>query len=206
MDAVSVVLVDDHPLVRAGIRSLLDPAPDMAVVGEAGSKDEALEVVGRTHPHVVLLDIRLRDGNGIDIVDGIRALSPQSAVVILSSYFNVELVRLGRSHGVAGYLVKDAEQLDLVSAVRVVAGGGAVYDPRVLCVDVPEAVSGAGVLTPRELQVLEGVCKGLSNAEIARDLDTTEGTVKGYVSSIMRKFACDSRVQLVIKARELHIV
>ena len=200
------MLVDDHPLVRAGERLLLGEDANIEVVGEASGTQDALEMIAETHPDVVLLDIRLGDDSGITIVPDIQRIAPETKIVVVSSYFNTELVQICEESDVSGYLIKDAEQLDLVSVVKIVASGGKVFDPRVQKVANPSSSSGGSVLTPREYQVLKGVCRGRSNAGIASDLSTTEGTVKGYVSSIMHKLGCESRVQLAMRARDLHIV
>ena len=203
---IKVLLVDDHKLVRGGVRALLQNEAGISIVGEAGNVSAALDLLKDTQPDVLLLDIQLGSENGLDILPHLPAISAKTQVIVLSSYLNASLVHACTSFGVAGYLVKDTENLDIASAVKVVAAGGTVFDPRVLGIEGTEKNGAAPLLSPREMQVLALVCRGLTNAEIAGEVCVSENTVKGYVSSVMRKLDCDNRVKLVLKALELKLV
>ena len=203
---IRVLLVDDHRLVRGGVKALLQNEGCIAIVGEAGNVSSALDLLKDTQPNVLLLDIQLGSENGLDILPHLPVVSPSTRVIVLSSYLNASLARACTSFGVAGYLVKDTENLDLASAVKVVAAGGTVFDPRVLGIEGVGSDGVASTLSPREMQVLGLVCRGLTNAEVAGEVCVSENTVKGYVSSIMRKLDCDNRVKLVLKALELKLV
>ncbi|MEE8717486.1 MAG: response regulator transcription factor [Coriobacteriales bacterium] len=202
---IKVLVVDDHPLVRRGVRSLLAGSEDVEVVGEAGNLASARARLLELAPDMVILDVRLGGESGLGILPSLAQRRGGARVLVLSSYVNESVVRECVSLGVAGYLVKDTEGLDLASAVRVVAGGGTVFDPRVISIAQRPGALGAEALSPREEQVLGFVCQGLSNLEIASELGISENTVKGYVSGVMRKLGCDNRVRLVLKAKELGI-
>ena len=203
---IRVLLVDDHKLVRGGVKALLQSEAGISIVGEAGNVSSALDLLKDTRPDVLLLDIQLGSENGLDILPHLASVSAQTRVIVLSSYLNTSLVHACTSFGVAGYLVKDTENLDIASSVKVVAAGGTVFDPRVLGIEDMKQDSMASSLSPREMQVLGLVCRGLTNAEIANEVCVSENTVKGYVSSVMRKLDCDNRVKLVLKALELKLV
>ena len=203
---IRVLLVDDHRLVRSGVKALLQNESDIRIVGEAGGVAMALDLLRDTRPDVCLLDIQLGSENGLDVLPRLPVVSPRTKVIVLSSYLNVSLAQTCTSFGVAGCLVKDTENLDIASAVRVVAAGGVVFDPRVLGIANVEQGGVGSTLSPREMQALGFVCRGLTNAEIASELGVSENTVKGYVSCVMRKLDCDNRVKLVLKAMELKLV
>ena len=205
-DAIRVLLVDDHALVRGGVKALLQCESDIRIVGEAGSVAAALDLLRDTLPDVLLLDIQLGKENGLDILPRLAQASPSTRVIVLSSFLNASLARICTSYSVAGYLVKDTEQLDLVSAVRMVHHGGTVFDPRVFGIETRAQSGILDALSPREMQALGFVCRGLTNAEIADELCVSENTVKGYVSAVMRKLDCDNRVKLVLRAKELNLV
>lgn len=202
---IRVLLVDDHALVRGGVKALLQNEPDIRIVGEAGTLAAALDLLKDTQPDVLLLDIQLGKESGLDILPKL-SVSPKTRAIVLSSFLNAALAHTCTSYGVAGYLVKDTENLDLVSAVRMVAHGGTVFDPRVFGIEGKGRGDILDLLSPREMQALGFVCRGLTNAEIAGELHVTENTVKGYVSSVMRKLNCDNRVKLVLKAKDLGLV
>ena len=206
MSRAKVLLVDDHALVRAGIKAMLAEQPDMEVVAEASTLAQARELIQQTRPDVILLDIQLREGKGTELFTTIQHDTPKAAVIILSSHLSATLVRECMTNGVAGYLVKDTEDLDLTSAIRIVLHGGTVFDPRVIGLEGQATKDQLQSISPREMQVLGYVCMGLTNAEIALKLTVSENTIKGYVSSVMRKLACDNRVKLVLKAKEMNLV
>jgi DNA-binding NarL/FixJ family response regulator len=213
---IRVVVIDDQTLVRTGFRMILDETGDIEVVGEAADGAQALAVVGRTRPDVVLMDVRMPGMDGIEATRRLRA-GPQPAprVIILTTFDLDEYVYAGLQAGASGFLLKDTLAADLVAAVRVVAAGESVAAPTVTRRLVEHFVGTASrtrdpsrlsALTPRELEVLTLLAKGLSNAEIAAALFLSEGTVKTHVSRILGKLGLRDRVQAVIVGYETGLV
>jgi DNA-binding NarL/FixJ family response regulator len=208
---IRVVLVDDQVLVRTGFRVILDQTPDIAVVGEAADGREAIDVVRRTRPDVVLMDVRMPGLDGIEatrrLCDPARPEAPPR-ILILTTFDLDEYVFAGLQAGASGFLLKDTLASDLLAAVRAVAGGQAVAAPTVtrrLIEHFVKAVpppprdrSRLDVLTAREREVLVLITRGLSNGEIAETLVLSEGTVKGHVNRILAKLDLRDRVQAVI--------
>jgi DNA-binding NarL/FixJ family response regulator len=214
---VRVLLADDQALVRGGFRALVDSEPDMIVVGEASTGDEAVRLARQLAPDVVLMDIRMP---GLDGLEATRAIVADPAsegvhVVVVTTFELDEYVAEAIRSGASGFLVKDTEPVDLVRAVRVVAAGDALLSPTVTrrllarVADATRAVSpppGLADLTPREREVFVEVARGLSNDEIARTLFLSESTVKTHVSRTMTKLAARDRAQLVVLAYEAGLV
>lgn len=216
-DPISVVLVDDQALLRAGFRALLDAEPDIEVIGESGNGEEALALVRRLHPSVVLMDIRMPTMDGLEatrLITSDPALE-STRVVILTTFeldeYVFEAVRLGAS----GFLVKDTEPVDLLAGIRAVAGGDALLSPSVtrrLIAEFasrsrPAAASDAlDPLTDREREVVALVGEGLSNDEIAERLVVSPATAKTHVSRAMVKVHARDRAQLVVLAYESGLV
>ncbi len=210
---IRVVLADDHPLVREGIRALLSLVPDMALVGEAGDGAEAVRVVVEARPDVLLLDMRMPGGDGLWVVRELRRREMLPSTLILSTFDDeaaaLDVVRAGAR----GFLLKDVTLERLVGAVRTVAAGGTMMRPRMTAraegelasrgPRVPAAPDGIlGDLTEREREVLRLLASGFSNREIARALFVAEGTVKNHVSNILTKMGVRDRTRAVIKAAE----
>ena len=204
-----VVLVDDQVLVRTGFRMILDETGDIEVVGEAADGSAALAVVAETRPDVVLMDVRMPGLGGIDATRRIRAAGPRSPKVIILTTFDLdEYVFAGLQAGASGFLLKDTLAADLCAAVRTVAAGESVAAPSVtrrliahFLHSTPNQPPDAGrldVLTARELEVLTLITHGRSNAEIAAQLQLSEGTVKTHVGHILGKLNLRDRVQAVI--------
>jgi DNA-binding NarL/FixJ family response regulator len=216
-DPISVVLADDQALLRAGFRALLDAEPDIEVIGESGNGEEALALVRRLHPSVVLMDIRMPTMDGLEatrLITSDPALE-STRVVILTTFeldeYVFEAVRLGAS----GFLVKDTEPVDLLAGIRAVAGGDALLSPSVtrrLIAEFasrsrPAAASDAlDPLTDREREVVALVGEGLSNDEIAERLVVSPATAKTHVSRAMVKVHARDRAQLVVLAYESGLV
>jgi len=196
--ALRVMLTDDHPVVRAGLRSLLAAYPDLAVVGEAGSGEEALVVAEAENPDVVLLDLQL--GSGIDGVETTRrmlALATPPQVLILTTFnTDVDILRAVEA-GATGYLLKDADPDDLHRAIRAAARGDTVLAPHVATRLLSRMRDPAPALTPRETQILQLVADGLSNREIARTVLISEATVKSHLVHVFTKLSVDSRTAAV---------
>jgi DNA-binding NarL/FixJ family response regulator len=212
---IRVAIADDQQLIRAGFRSLLESEPDIEVVGEAGT--EAVALVSAQRPDVVLMDIRMPDGDGLWATERIAA-DPALAdthIVIVTTFELDEYVGQAIRAGASGFLVKDTEPVELIRAVRVVAGGEALLSPGVtkrllerIAGGLSEAPDTAqlNVLTDREREVLGLVGLGLTNDEIGRELFLSPLTAKTHVSRIMSKLAARDRVQLVVVAYETGLV
>jgi DNA-binding NarL/FixJ family response regulator len=215
--SIRVALADDQHLIRAGFRSLLEAEPDLEVVGEAATGREAVALVKRTAPDVVLMDIRMPDGDGLWATEQIVA-DPQLAgthVVVVTTFELDEYVAQAIRAGASGFLVKDTEPVELIRAVRVVAGGEALLSPSVTkrllervagtLRDTPDD-SRLAALTDREREVLTLVGHGLTNDEIGGRLFLSPLTAKTHVSRIMAKLLARDRVQLVVIAYETGLV
>jgi DNA-binding NarL/FixJ family response regulator len=214
---IRVVIADDQQLIRAGFRSLLESEPDIDVVGEAATGEAVVERVSALRPDVVLMDIRMPDGDGLWATEHIVAdpLLAGTHIVIVTTFELDEYVARAIRAGASGFLVKDTEPVELIRAVRVVAAGDALLSPSVTrrllervggtLRDAPDSARLA-VLTEREREVLGLVGLGLTNEEIGRELFLSPLTAKTHVSRIMSKLAARDRVQLVVIAYETGMV
>jgi DNA-binding NarL/FixJ family response regulator len=214
---IRVVIADDQQLIRAGFRSLLESEPDIDVVGEAATGEAVVERVAALRPDVVLMDIRMPDGDGLWATERIVAdpLLAGTHIVIVTTFELDEYVARAIRAGASGFLVKDTEPVELIRAVRVVASGDALLSPSVTrrllervggtLRDAPDSARLA-VLTEREREVLGLVGLGLTNEEIGRELFLSPLTAKTHVSRIMSKLAARDRVQLVVIAYETGMV
>ncbi|WP_431927503.1 response regulator [Nonomuraea jabiensis] len=199
---LSVMIVDDHPVVREGLRGMLLAEPDLEVVGEAGSGDEAVAVVPRLRPDVILMDLRMPGGDG---VSAIERLGPGHRVIVLTTYEDDGEILRAVSAGAAGYLLKDVSRADLASAVRAAAGGRTVLSPSVAA-RLAGRRPAAPVLSEREREVLELVARGLTNGEIGRRLFIGEATVKTYLLRVFGKLGVSDRTSAVLAALDLGLV
>jgi two-component system, NarL family, response regulator DevR len=205
---ISVFLLDDHELVRQGLRTVLEAAGDIEVAGEAGSAAEALVRIPAVQPQVAILDVRLPDGDGVSVCREIRsAITPPPACLMLTSYSDDEALFGAIMAGAAGYLLKQISGMDLVSAVRTVAAGGSMLDAQVTATVMSRLRGETGTvdprytsLSPQEQRVLELIAKGLTNREIARQLYLAEKTVKNYVSSVLHKLGLQRRTEAAVYA------
>lgn len=204
MKATSVVLVDDHPAVRAGVRSVLEKTSDISVVGEASTGEQALSVLRRTTPDVVFLDIGLPDVDGIALLDDIKRLGADTKVVMLSCQTDESSVRQAVSGGASGYLTKLAGPREIVDAVHKVRRGQVAISPDV-ATHLVSAIRGQRrvgepTLTAREREVWRAIARGLSNAEIATTLFLSEHTVKFHVHNLLAKLGLKSRSEAICAA------
>ena len=195
--AVSVLVVDDHAVVRQGLAALIATQADLVVVGEAGTGPEAVRAAARLQPDVVLLDMMLPDQNGVGVTPQLKVAAPRCRVLLLTSYTEGDLVEPALAAGADGYLLKAASADGVLDAIRTVARGQQVLDPG--AVQALRQLSGSD-LSPREREVLNLVAEGLSNAEIAQRLTITVRTVKAHISSLLQKLSLADRTQLAIYA------
>jgi DNA-binding NarL/FixJ family response regulator len=198
---ISILLVDDHPVVRAGIRGMLGGEPDLTVVGEAGSGTEALTAVRALAPQVVLMDLRLPGLDGATATSRILAAAPQTRVVVLTTYDTDRDILRAVEAGAAGYLLKDASRGDLLAAVRAAARGETVLAPAIAGRLVSRLRQPSGTaLSPREVEVLRLVARGLSNGEIGQALFIGEATVKTHLLRAFAKLGVSDRTAAVTNA------
>jgi DNA-binding NarL/FixJ family response regulator len=208
----SVLLVDDQRLVRTGFRLILDLEPDMAVVGEASDGAACLQLTARLDPDVVLMDIRMPVLDGIETTKRLVDAGSRAKILVLTTFDLDEYVYEAMRAGANGFLLKDAPREQLVSAIRAVADGDAPLAPSVTRRLIERFVGQrqpgasrpdlAGLLTPREVEVLRLVARGQTNAEIARELFVEESTVKTHVARLLAKLGVRDRIQAVILAYE----
>lgn len=204
-DPVRVLIVDDHPVVRQGLRAFLGSLPDVDLAGEAADADAAVAQAERLRPDVVLLDLVMPGRDGIAVLAELRARVPESRVVVLTSFGRDEQVVAAVRAGAAGYLLKDTDPRALAAAVRAAGRGEAVLSPAAAgplmrrVAAGPEG-AGAGGLTPRERQVLVLLASGRTNAQIAAELVISPKTVKTHVSSVLRKLGVADRTQAALHA------
>jgi len=206
-EVVRVVIVDDHAVVRAGIRALIETQPDLSVVGEAADSDTAVAVVGQMQPDVVLMDLNLGAGpGGAETTAELRDLPRPPRVLILTTYDTEADILAAIDAGATGYLLKDAPPDDVFRAVRDTARGDTVLAPTVAATLVRRAGSPVPLLTSREVEVLELLADGLGNKEVAKHLLVSEATVKAHLSHIYTKLDVDTRTGAVTKAIEQRII
>lgn len=196
---VSVLLVDDHSLVRRGFRRILEDEEDMNVVGEASTGGEAVELARKLKPQVILMDCALQGESGITATRTILSSLPATAVLMLSMHSEETLVRQSLEAGARGYILKNAADLDLAAAIRRVLDGNIVLDPQVKRVETLKGERSAG-LTPRELEILQLIAMGKSNKEIASDLDLSANTVAVHRANIMNALGLHKTAELVVYA------
>ncbi|MFJ3487484.1 response regulator [Pseudomonas sp. NPDC090202] len=198
---IRIALVDDHSLVRDGVRALLSTRPLFEVVGEAENAAQALIMCEQVQPDILLVDIGLQDMNGLELTQLIRQRCPTIKILVLSMYDNQEYVATSIRAGASGYVLKNAPSREIVAAIEAIATGGTFYSAEVtlrLISKKPEE----NELTPREVQVLVGLAKGLDNKTIARDLAISVRTVETHRLSIRRKLNIDKPAGLVKYAME----
>jgi DNA-binding NarL/FixJ family response regulator len=195
---ITVVLADDHHLVRRGFRRMLEDDPAIAVVGEASNGDEAIRLVAELKPRVVVMDAAMPGTGGLAATRKILAAMPETAILMLSMHSEETLVRQAMDAGARGYILKNVSDLDLPSAVKRVAAGETVLDPGIA---QRQPLAGErGRLTPRELEVLQLICDGLSNRDIAARLNLSVNTVAVHRANIMNTLGVHKTAELVVYA------
>jgi DNA-binding NarL/FixJ family response regulator len=206
--AIRVFLLDDHEIVRRGVRELLEAEPDIEVVGEASTAAEALARVPATRPDVAVLDVRLPDGNGVTVCRELRSNMPELACLMLTSFADDEALFDAIMAGAAGYVLKQIRGNDLVGAVRTVAAGGSLLDPKAAAavmerMRAPKAADPLAGLTEQERRILELIGEGLTNRQIGERMFLAEKTVKNYVSNLLSKLGLQRRTQAAVLATEV---
>jgi DNA-binding NarL/FixJ family response regulator len=200
---IRVFVVDDHPIVRQGLVTVLEDEPDFTVVGAAGSAEEAVARIGLLRPDVVLLDLELGEADGVAIIPRIAAGSPETRVLVFTAYDTDERVFGALEAGAKGYLLKGAPTEEIARAIRAVDAGGSHLEPRVaarLVAAVRTTRRDDGGLSAREYEVIRLIAAGLSSKEIGRALSISERTVRFHISSIFGKLGATSRAQAVALA------
>jgi two-component system, NarL family, response regulator DevR len=208
--ALGVFLVDDHEVVRTGLRALLEAGDDIVVVGEAATRAEALARIPAVRPSVAILDVRLPDGSGVEVCRDIRSTMPEIACVMLTSYADDEALIASIMAGAAGYVLKQVGSLDLIDTIRRAGSGQSLLDPsltdRVLTRlrEGPRVDPRLASLTGQERRILDLIAEGYTNRQIAEKMFLAEKTVKNYVSNLLAKLGMERRTQAATFAARLN--
>jgi DNA-binding NarL/FixJ family response regulator len=206
---IRILVVDDHPVVRAGLVTILGTQPDFVVVGEAEDADTAIRRLLTLRPDVLLLDLEMPGGDGADVLHRARESGSDVRALVFTAFDTDDRILAAVRAGAQGYLLKGAPREELFRAIRVVHAGGSLLEPVVaskLLRQVRRPVTADMRVTPRELEVLRLVARGRQNKEIARDLAVTESTVKFHLSALMRKLQASNRVEAVAAAIRLGLI
>lgn len=208
---IKVVIVDDHPIVRKGLKALLKSEKSIKVVADYSNGLSAISCCKSFNPDVMLLDVKMPDCMGYDIISDIKKISPQIKIVILTAYDDKEYVEQSIKAGANGFVLKDIDKQELIKVIRTVNSGKTFIDPNIartvinsVLKDVNEACIES--LTSREIEVLHLMSKGLTNAQIAKNLCITSNTAKAHVASIIKKLDASSRTDAVVRAISLGLV
>ena len=207
---IGVFLLDDHEVVRTGLRALLEACDDIDVVGEADTVAEALIRIPEVQPDVAILDVRLPDGTGVEVCRDVRSTSPEIACVMLTSYADDEALIASILAGAAGYVLKQVGSLDLLDTIRRAGSGESLLDPaltdRVLerLREGPKTDPRLASLTPQERKILDLIAEGYTNRQIAENMFLAEKTVKNYVSNLLAKLGMERRTQAATFAARLN--
>jgi len=199
--AIRLLLVDDHPLVRDGLRARLEAVPGFAVVGEAANAEEAHAQLGALNPTIVLMDVGMKGVNGIDLTAALLEREPALLVLMLSMYDNPEYVQRAMQAGARGYVLKDSPASEIIAAIEAVAGGGTFLSPavsrRLFRNQTPRPI-----LSSRECEILAALARGLSSKHIAREMDVSVRTVEAHRQNIKRKLSLEGQAELIKYAVE----
>jgi DNA-binding NarL/FixJ family response regulator len=206
---IRVFLLDDHEIVRRGLRELLEAEGDIEVVGEAGTAEEAVGRIPATSPDVAVLDVRLPDGSGVEVCRDVRSLRPELACIMLTSYADDEALFEAIMAGAAGYVLKQVKGAELIEAIRQVAAGNSLLDPNVTSKVLERLRKGTEEderlrgLTEQEHKILVLLAEGLTNRQIAEEMFLAEKTVKNYVSNLLAKMGMSRRTEAAVYAARL---
>jgi len=207
--AIRVFLLDDHEIVRRGVRDLLETEPDLEVVGEAGTVAQALDRIPITNPDVAVLDVQLPDGSGVEVCREVRSARPELACLMLTSYADDEAMFEAIMAGASGYILKDVRSAHIIESVRRVAAGESLLDPALTARLVdrlrrgPDEDERLRDLTPQERKILGLLADGLTNRQIAAEMFLAEKTVKNYVSNLLAKMGMSRRTEAAVYAARL---
>ena len=205
---IRLLIIDDHEMVREGLKAMLVAEPDFEIVGDAANAEQALELIEHLRPDVVLLEIRLPGVSGIDLCSNVTSLYPQTAVIILTTFAEESLVAQCIQAGARGFIVKDIERFDLKRSIRAVARGEAVIDSKAAVAVLAQLRRAPQVsqepspepLSTQQIVILRLIAQGLSSREIATQLYLSENTVKGYVQEILHRLGVKNRTEAVMVA------
>jgi len=209
IDPIRLLIVDDHAVMRTGLKLFLMAFDDLDLVGEAAGGEEAVQLCGRVHPDVVLMDLAMPGMDGATATQAIRRQYPGSQVIVLTNFQDVELVQQALQAGAIGYLLKNVSADDLAAAIRAAHAGRSTLAPEATQALVQATMQGQALehdLTPREQEVLTWMAKGLSNPEIAEQLTVSAATVKFHVSNILSKLGATSRTEAVAVAMQRNLI
>jgi len=205
---IRLLIIDDHEMVREGLKAMLTAEADFEIVGDAANAEQALEMIERLRPDVILLDVRLPGDSGIDVCRTVTERYPETAVIILTTFTDETLVAQCIQAGARGFIVKDIERFDLKRSIRAVARGEAAIDPKAAVAVLAQLRRAPQVkqepspelLSPQQIVILRLVAQGLSSREIATQLYLSENTVKGYVQEILHRLGVKNRTEAVMVA------
>ncbi len=205
---IRLLIIDDHEMVREGLKAMLISEPDFSIVGDAANAEQALELIERLHPDIALLDIRLPGMSGIEVCRTVTTRYPETAVIILTTFSDENLVAQCIQAGARGFIVKDIERFDLKRSIRAVARGEAAIDPKAAVAVLAQLRKAPHTsteplpepLSSQQLVILRLVAQGLSSREIATQLYLSENTVKGYVQEILHRLGVKNRTEAVMVA------
>ena len=207
--AIRVFLLDDHEIVRRGVRDLLETEPDLEVVGEAGTVAQALDRIPVSEPDVAVLDVQLPDGTGVEVCREVRSARPELACLMLTSYADDEAMFEAIMAGASGYILKDVRSADIIESIRRVAAGQSLLDPALTARVIdrlrrgPDEDERLRDLTPQERRILDLLADGLTNRQIAAEMFLAEKTVKNYVSNLLAKMGMSRRTEAAVYAARL---
>ena len=210
MEQLRVLIADDHPMFRHGVQALLASAPDLAVVGEASTGQEAIDLAGTLQPDIILMDLQMPEVNGVDATRRILAARPQIRILMVTMFEDDASVFTAMKAGARGYILKDADKPDILRAISAVGNGEAIFSPAIASrvldyFTTPrpaEAVIAFPQLTEREREILALIAQGHGNQDIARRLVLSHSTVRNYVSSIFSKLQVADRAHAIVRARQ----
>jgi two-component system, NarL family, response regulator DevR len=205
---IRLLIIDDHEMVREGLKAMLTAEPDFEIVGDAANAEQAFEMIERLRPDVILLDVRLPGESGIEVCRTVANRYPETAVIILTTFTDETLVAQCIQAGARGFIVKDIERFDLKRSIRAVARGEAAIDPKAAVAVLAQIRRAPQVkqepslelLSPQQIVILRLVAQGLSSREIATQLYLSENTVKGYVQDILHRLGVKNRTEAVMVA------
>ncbi len=208
-DTIRILIVDDHPLVRRGMRAVLSAVPDFEILAEATTGREAIHLAAQLHPDVILMDLQMPDLSGIEATREVLAARPDARILVVTLFEDDDSVFLALRAGARGYVLKDTDEQELIAAIRAVAGGAAMFSPsiatRMLTLFSSLRAGATPVfptLTEREREVLELIARGLPNPRIAQQLGISTKTVGNHVSVIFGKLQVADRAEAIVRARE----